>query len=152
MQIVLDRWDGAPHQQHECVYLGADDWGDWLGPRTGRRSVILVPPSGEWLLTTNAAPHPERVRIAMAWDVGWHGPTPRGVAMELAVVGDASGGARIVGREGWDASSLAFGYPSGLTWQLEETAESLVHAVGAQEPPFDDATADRWFAALARLA
>lgn len=33
------KWDGSPHWRHECVYLGADRWGDWLGQPVGWHSV-----------------------------------------------------------------------------------------------------------------
>ncbi|MBS1908019.1 MAG: hypothetical protein JST33_15980 [Actinobacteria bacterium] len=77
------KWDGSPHWRHECVYLGADEWGDWLGQPTGWGSarpgrtftaaapnVTLVPPSGDYALTANRD-HPKgmRVYIDLAWDV-----------------------------------------------------------------------------------
>lgn len=29
------KWDGSPHWRSECLYLGADEWGDWLGQPVG---------------------------------------------------------------------------------------------------------------------
>ncbi|KAM9862198.1 hypothetical protein ACI1US_01949 [Leucobacter sp. BZR 635] len=33
------KWDGSPHWRHDCVYLGADEWGDWVGQTVGWASV-----------------------------------------------------------------------------------------------------------------
>ena len=33
------KWDGSPHWEHDCVFLGSDRWGDWVGQRSGWRSV-----------------------------------------------------------------------------------------------------------------
>ncbi|PRB01728.1 hypothetical protein [Microbacterium sp. MYb64] len=77
------KWDGSPHWRHECVYLGADEWGDWVGQpggwgsaRPGRTftahgpNVTLVPPSGDYALTVNRD-HPKgmRIYIDLAWDL-----------------------------------------------------------------------------------
>ena len=77
------KWDGSPHWRHECVYLGADEWGEWVGQpagwgseRPGRTftapgpNVTLVPPSGDYALTVNRD-HPKgmRIYIDLAWDV-----------------------------------------------------------------------------------
>lgn len=75
------KWDGSPHWRHECVYLGSDEWGEWVGQPTGWGSarpgrtftapgpnVTLVPPSGDFALTVNRD-HPQGMRIYI--DLGW---------------------------------------------------------------------------------
>lgn len=94
------KWDGSPHWRHECVYLGADEWGDWVGQPVGwhsarpgaafvaqtpnvtlvpavdhiaqRDKVTLVPASADFALTVNRD-HPRRMRIYidLGWDVRW---------------------------------------------------------------------------------
>ena len=94
------KWDGSPHWRHECVYLGADKWGDWVGQPVGwhsarpgreftaeapnvtllpavdhigqRYKVTLIPPAGDFALTVNRD-HPKgmRVYIDLGWDVRW---------------------------------------------------------------------------------
>ena len=79
------KWDGSPHWRHECVYLGADEWGDWVGQPVGWHSfrpgaelyaaasnVTLVPPSGDFALTVNRD-HPigMRIYIDLGWEVRW---------------------------------------------------------------------------------
>ena len=94
------KWDGSPHWEQDCVYLGSDDWGDWFGQQIGWRSVrpgrefvcrepnvTLVPASGDWAFTHNAAPHPVAVYIDLAWDAGWDDDgAPVGIDMDLDVV------------------------------------------------------------------
>lgn len=92
------KWDGSPHWRHECVYLGADEWGDWLGQpigwrssrpaagfiaegpnvtlvpkpavdhRSQRRRVTLIPPAADYALTVNRD-HPRGMRVYI--DIGW---------------------------------------------------------------------------------
>ncbi len=33
------KWDGSPHWEHDCVFLGSDAHGDWVGQRDGWRSA-----------------------------------------------------------------------------------------------------------------
>lgn len=92
------KWDGSPHWRHECVYLGADEWGDWVGQPVGWLSArpgaafvaegsnvtlvpapgVLVPadapeePGAAFALTVNRR-HPRgmRIYIDLGWDVRW---------------------------------------------------------------------------------
>jgi hypothetical protein len=94
------KWDGSPHWRHECVYLGADEWGDWIGQPIGwhssrpaagftaqgpnvtlvpaidhvgqRYKVTLVPPAVDFALTVNRD-HPKgmRIYIDLGWDIRW---------------------------------------------------------------------------------
>src|SRR6218665_1539280 len=105
------KWDGSVHWRHECVYLGSDEWGDWLGQPVGwnsrrpgvtvdaeRPHLTLVPPCGDYALTVNRD-HPRglRVYIDVAWDVHWGSaagddraaedlPIITGIDMDLDVV------------------------------------------------------------------
>ena len=93
------KWDGGEHWLHECIYLGADEWGDWLGQlpgwssvRPGREvvprhpSVTLLPPSGDFAFTHNASPARTKIYIDLAWDLRWDKGEPRGIDMDLDVV------------------------------------------------------------------
>jgi hypothetical protein len=162
------KWDGAVHWVHECVYLGSDEWGDWVGQRAGWRSerpgreiivagpnVTLVPPSGLYACTINAT-HPRvRVYIDMAWDVRWS-ETARdelvGIDMDLDVVRALDErGLFIDDRDEWDEHRVRYGYPLDVVARLEALAVDLERRVGAFEAPFDDATAERWLARLAAV-
>jgi uncharacterized protein len=157
------KWDGGVHWVHDCVYLGADAHGDWLGQQTGWRShrpgreviaptanVSLLPPGGEWVLTANAPPHPTRIYIDVAWDAGWtEAGEPVGVDMDLDVVEHAERGVWIDDRDEWDEHRVAYGYPLDVVTRLEEVAVDLEARVRARSAPFDDATIAGWLARLA---
>lgn len=168
-QFRWRKWDAAVHWVHDCVYLGADQWGDWFGQPVGSRSirpgreivttaanVTLMPPSGEFALTVNAAPATTRVYIDLGWDIGWSPTTPGvavGVDMDLDVVKALDGrGIWIDDRDEWDEHRVAYGYPLELVTRLEALAVDLEERVRAGVAPFDDATAQRWLDRLAALA
>lgn len=98
------KWDGMPHWEHECVYLGSDEHGDWFGQEAGWRSirpgrdmavrsrnVTLVPPTGDFAYTWNSPPQQTRIYIDLAWDIRWvqdeqGDAAPEGIDMDLDVV------------------------------------------------------------------
>lgn len=172
------KWDGGVHWVHDCVYLGSDEWGDWFGQPIGWRSarpgrefvaqapnVTLTPPSGDYAYTRNAPPTRTRVYIDLAWDVRWDEGVPTGIDMDLDVVRrdpqaayvDREGVLRQPGdvyiedRDEWDEHRVAYGYPLDIVARLEQLAVDLERRVAASEPPFDDATGERWLDRLAAL-
>ncbi|MDE0546149.1 DUF402 domain-containing protein [Microbacterium sp. C7(2022)] len=158
------KWDDGVHWVHECVYLGSDQWGDWFGQipgwgskRPGRTfnaehaNVTLIPPSGDYAYTSNAAPHRTRVYIDIAWDVRWRGGEPTGIDMDLDVVDRVDGGVYIDDRDEWDEHRVAYGYPAEIVEQLDALAYALEKQVAAHEAPFDTATAQGWLDRLAEL-
>jgi hypothetical protein len=178
LQFRWRKWDGGPHWVGDEIYLGSDRWGDWFGQPAGWRnvrpgrefpaehdSVTLMPPTGDYAYTHNAAPHPTRVYIDVAWDVRWDAGVPTGIDMDLDVVRrepgqpyvDREGVLRSPGdvyiedRDEWDEHRVAYGYPLDLVERLEAVAVDLERRVRAAEPPFDDATAAHWLARLAAL-
>lgn len=175
------KWDGSPHWRHECVYLGADQWGDWVGQpvgwssaRPGRAytvggpSVTLVPASGEgtafhaagiaypdFALTVNRNHRKGmRIYIDLGWEVRWDADPElvTGIDMDLDVV-------RVVGprgtwvddRDEWAEHSARYGYPRDVMDRLEALALDLETRVRAQHAPFDDPTADTWLDRLEAL-
>lgn len=161
------KWDGSDHWVHDCVFLGSDDWGDWFGQPAGWRShrpgrevitagpnVTLMPPSGDYALTVNAVPPARyRIYIDLAWDAGWRNGSPAGIDMDLDVVEAVDErGLWIDDRDEWDEHRVSYGYPLDLVDRLEALAENLHARVSVHEPPFDAATAERWFVRLAELA
>ena len=162
------KWDGSPHWVHDCLYLGSDEWGDWVGQPTGFHSgrpgreltaatdnVTLVPPGGQYALTVNAPPATYRVYIDLAWDVRWSdtdAAVVEGVDMDLDVVlAVDERGLFIDDRDEWDEHRVHYGYPLDVVERLEALTIDLEGRVRAADPPFDDATADRWLARLALL-
>lgn len=160
------KWDGSEHWQHECAYLGADEWGDWFGQLPGWRSArpgrdlllnaacltLLPADSREWVYTCNAEPSRTRVYIDIAWDAEWAGVEPTAIDMDLDVVRRRGEDTFVDDRDEWDEHRALFGYPSDVQTALEETTLRLEREVTAWAAPFDDATAAHWFGVLDALA
>ena len=164
------KWDGTPHWRHDCLYLGADEWGDWVAQPVGWRShrpgrdftaessnVTLLPPDGTWAATCYGGMHPRRIRIYidLAWDARWElvdgVPVPTAIDMDLDVVRtDDERGTWIDDRDEWDEHRVAMEYPADVAARLEATAVDLERRVAASIPPFDDATIDAWLARVPR--
>lgn len=162
IEFVWTKWDGGAHWVHECVYLGSDAHGDWFGQRPGHRShrpgrdvvvehanVSLMPPSGEWVLTMNADPHPTRVYTDIAWQAGWRAGVPTGIDMDLDVVDQHPRGVWLDDVDEWELHRERYGYPAEVIARLERVADELLDAVRGHAAPFDEETANRWLAALA---
>lgn len=148
---------------HDCLYLGSDEWGDWVGQPVGFRSarpgrvldapcdnVTLIPPSGDYTYTANSdAAGNYRVYIDIAWDVRWSQIDPavlEGVDMDLDVVlAFDERGLWIDDRDEWDEHRVRYGYPLDLVNRLEGLAVDLERQVRADAAPFDDTTTNRWF-------
>ena len=166
VQFRWRKWDGSPHWVNDCIYLGRDRWGDWLGQpvgwanvRPGRvypaetPAVMLVPSSGDHVVTVNSGSHRVRIYIDIAWDVRWDAGAPAGIDMDLDVVKALDGrGLFIDDRDEWDEHRVAYGYPPEIVERLEALAVDLERRVGEGEAPFDEATADAWLARLEALA
>lgn len=159
------KWDGSPHWEFGCLYLGSDEHGDWVGQRDGWRSarpglaidalgdnVTLIPPSGEYAATFNAT-HPRvAIYIDVAWDVRFEAGEPVGIDMDLDVVrARDERGIWIDDRDEWDDHRVAYGYPLDIVTRLEQVAVDLEREVTEETAPYDGATAERWLAVLSGL-
>ncbi|QAY60448.1 DUF402 domain-containing protein [Microbacterium protaetiae] len=161
------KWDGSPHWEHDCVYLGSDELGDWVGQPTGWHShrpgkqfttespnVTLITPDPTWAGTFYGGMHPRHVRIYIdiAWDVQWTGAEPTAIDMDLDVVRcDDQRGIWIDDEDEWDEHRVLYDYPADVQATLAAKAIELKAQVTAETPPFDDATAQRWLDRLAAL-
>ena len=163
------KWDGSPHWRHECVYLGADEWGDWIGQPVGWRSarpgrefvsgnpnVTLVPAGRQDHAVTVNRAHPKgmRIYIDLGWDVRWSDDLllATGIDMDLDVVRvEGERGTWVDDRDEWEDHSVRYGYPADVMTALEALALDLEERVRARVAPFDDATADVWLDRLEAL-
>lgn len=175
MTFQWRKWDGSPHWRHEWVYLGADEWGDWVGQPIGWHSirpgaefyaaasnVTLVPAPGDFALTVNRD-HPigMRIYIDLGWDVRWTDDPllATGIDMDLDVIrlekerdpADGPSGTWVDDRDEWAEHSIRYGYPADVMSRLEALTLDLEDRVRRQVAPFDDATADRWLDRLEAL-
>lgn len=168
MIVQWRKWDGSPHWRHESVYLGADQWGDWVGQPVGWHSarpgaafvtaspnVTLLPRQTDHALTVNRD-HPRGVRIYidLGWDVRWSDDPllATGIDMDLDVVRvEGDRGTWVDDRDEWAEHSVRYGYPAPVMAHLEALALQLEQRVREQAAPFDDATADPWLDRLEAL-
>lgn len=163
------KWPGTQHWEHECVWLGSDKHGDWLGQRVGARSwrpgrdfraqtsnVVLVPAGGDWAATFYGPGHASgmEVYIDLGRSVGWaeSGPaTVVGVDMDLDVVRDTVRGTWVDDEDELEEHAALWGYPGTLVTHLHAVAATLHHSVEARRPPFDDLTPTAWLTVLDAL-
>jgi len=159
------KWDGSRHWEHECVYLGEDQWGHWLGQRVGWRSFrpgrdmlltsasVALMPAGrtDYVLTVNAPPQRTRIYIDVAWDVRWIDGEPTAIDMDLDVVRRVDGTVFIDDEDEWAEHRVKYAYPDDVAAALEGTAADLKERVAAHEAPFDDAVPDYWLGVLESL-
>lgn len=171
VRLQWRKWDGGPHWRNECVFLGSDSWGEWLGQPegfdnsrpaeaaagaaqfdSGTDAVVLVPPTGDWVLTVHRRPRAVRIYIDLAWDVRWaaDGTEIHGIDMDLDVVRvlDDTRGTWVDDRDEWEEHSARYGYPASVMAHLEPLAAELETQVRERRAPFDDATAEAWFTRL----
>lgn len=160
------KWPGTEHWEHECVWLGSDEHGDWLGQRPGSRSwrpgrdylaqtpnVVLVPASGDWAATFYGPGHAAgmEVYIDLGRSVGWatSGPaTVVGVDMDLDVVRDTVRGTWIDDEDELEEHAALWRYPEAAVAHLRAVAETLREVVETRTPPFDSQTPARWLTLL----
>lgn len=161
------KWPGTDHWEHECVWLGSDAHGDWLGQRSGTRSwrpgrdalaqtanVVLVPAGGDWAATFYPPGHETtmEVYIDLGRSVGWSTGLPAtvvGIDMDLDVVRDAVRGTWVDDEDELAEHAALWGYPLEVVAHLEEVARRLREQVETREAPFDTMTPRRWLERLA---
>lgn len=164
------KWPGTQHWEHECVWLGSDEHGDWLGQRVGARSwrpgrdfraqtsnVVLVPAGGDWAATFYGPGHASgmEVYIDLGRSVGWaeSGPaTVVGVDMDLDVVRDTVRGTWVDDEDELEEHAALWGYPPEVVEHLASVARDLRDQVDARHAPFDEPTGAGWLAVLAGIA
>ncbi|UNK71597.1 DUF402 domain-containing protein [Microbacterium sp. H1-D42] len=168
MTMQWRKWDGSAHWRSDCVYLGSDQRGDWLGQPSGWTSTrpgyefvaetpnVALIPSGrtDYALTVHDD-HPRdlRIYIDLAWDVRWESAElVTGIDMDLDVVRRVNDqGTYVDDRDEWAEHSARYGYPADVMTHLEALTLELEGQVRAQHPPFDDATGDAWLERLETL-
>lgn len=164
------KWPGSEHWRHDCVWLGTDEHGDWIGQRAGARSwrpgaafdnpvpaVTLVPAGAtDWVGTLFPPGHPSgtAVYLDLMWDVTW-APDERGVLtgvdMDLDVVRTDARGTFLDDEDEFAEHSARWSYPADVRTQVAARADGLLADVRAGTPPFDGATSAAWLDRLGRL-
>ncbi len=159
------KWDGTPHWEHDCVFLGSDRWGDWIGQHHGARTVrpghvvtdygpvvVLIAPSGQSAATfyTPESHDDYGIYVDIAWDLRWEGSDVTGIDMDLDVIRLRDGSRIWIDDEDeWDEHRVAMGYPLDIVATLESAAALIRAGVAEGAAPYDGPTAARWMRELA---
>ncbi|GGF47190.1 hypothetical protein GCM10010922_23750 [Microbacterium sorbitolivorans] len=155
------KWDGSLHWGGQCVYLGSDDRGDWLGKKTGWRytrpgaeytaeniAVTLLPVGHADHTVTFNRRHPRAlgVYVDLAHALRWeHSGLVTGIDMDLDVVQRFDDrGIYIDDGDEWLENQCRYKYPLDVISHLETLAISLERRLRAHVSPFDGPTADAW--------
>ena len=165
VSIRWRKWDGSPHWSTDAELLGEDEYGVWLGRRTGgvesrpgrsyvatTDNVVLIPHDGEWVASFFPPEHPDRVRVYVdiATDVQWNATTRAltAIDMDLDVIRtDDDRGVWIDDEEEFEEHRVQMGYPDDLAATMRATAKHVERMVVDREAAFDG-RADAWLARL----
>lgn len=143
------KYDGSPHRWSRAVRLGQDEHGVWLGrpardpvhTPTGlfvppRRSVRLIPHSGNWTAMFNDPDDPFTIYADVCTPPEWDGEEVRYVDLDLDVVRLADGTVRLEDQQEFDAHRHRYGYPADLVRSATAAAAWLQEAMAVhQERP-----------------
>jgi hypothetical protein len=180
VRVRFRKWDGTPHWVFHAVHLGSDEHGQWVGYQPGTRfarpgakytargpGVGFFGPGGWTPLLYRDHPHRMRLYIDLSTVPEWR-RLPDGdnraafevtaVDLDLDVIGFEDEAAEPRGQFFIDDEdelaehAVTMSYPPSLVEQVRADADTLLAAVRAGEPPYDGATAERWFGVLDRLA
>lgn len=180
IRVEVTKWGERPHWRFEGVWLGSDEYGEWLGFPAGTHnsrpgfafdsqvdSVTLVPREGHWMATFHAPGIWCDLYVDMSTPARWDGNVLRAVDLDLDVIrmAPASPGdspfAPQNQRAGWGEVFVddedeflehqeAFGYPAEVVSAARAAADEVLAAVRAGAAPYDKTAHLRWLEALLR--
>ena len=157
------KWGGRPHWEMDLRYLGADQFGDWLGSpagmpmrrpgwttRTDAECAFLVPMQGDFVASFNGRGVPTAIYVDVTDTPHWDGETVRAVDLDLPAwrrgpdVVKAWDGTLLVDDEDWAHArqggefaehQVQYGYPPEVVDAAQRSCDDLVTAIaGDQEP------------------
>lgn len=165
VSVRVTKWGGGRHWEYEGVYLGVDEHGDWLGFPAGTHCarpaksfdaqwawVSLVPRhDAAHFASFNAEGHHEAIYVDMTTPPEWGGDVLRMIDLDLDVILLREERRLLLDdQDEFEEHQLAYGYPPEIISLAEDSAERVLAAVEAGEPPYDG-SAERWLAELERL-
>ena len=180
IRVEVTKWGDRPHWRFDGVWLGRDEYGEWLGFPVGTHnsrpgyaydsqvaSVTLVPDEGHWIATF----HDPGIWCDLYVDVttppSWQGEVLHTVDLDLDVIRMApespedSRSAPQNQRADWGEvfiddedefleHQVSYGYPAEVITAARSAADQVRAAVVAGVSPYDG-THLAWLKELARL-
>jgi len=155
------KWRDRPHWVYEGVYLGADDFGDWIGFPAGSRftrpgadyvapypQVTLVPAEDlaerGWLATFHGSGGTVRTYVDVTTPPRWRFTTLRCVDLDLDVVQGLTGRVWVDDEDEFAEHREQWSYPEIVVVSAVASCEAVELAVRRGEPPFDGETHLPW--------
>jgi hypothetical protein len=157
------KWRDRPHWVYEGTYLGADDFGDWIGFAPGSRfvrpgaeyvapyaQVTLVPAEDlaerGWLATFHAPDGEVRTYVDITTPPRWRFATLQCVDLDLDVVQGRTGRVWVDDEDEFAAHRERWAYPEIVVVSAVASCEAVERAVRRGEAPFDGETHLPWLA------
>ena len=181
VRVEMSKWGDRPHWQVECVHLGSDEHGEWLGFPTGTHnhrpgfefhsevdSVTLVPRDGWYAATFHAPGIWCELYVDIATPAVWDGVVVRAVDLDLDVIRLSSespasppvpdyvqkaglGEVFVDDEDEFAEHQVAYGYPAEVVRAAREAADRVLADARARRAPYDGSHR-RWLGELSRLA
>jgi len=147
VRVEITKFDGTPHRGYSAIFLGADEYGRWLGVPAGTVSdsgtrherpwVLLVPEDQWWTAMFNPAPQGSEVYCDITTPAEWIADRVLLADLDLDVKRRRDSGAvLLVDDDEFDEHSKRFAYPEVLKDRAWEAALFLQQALGDGSEPF----------------
>jgi hypothetical protein len=159
----MTKWGDRPHWEMDALYLGSDEYGDWVGFPTGTQmarpgfefttvndQVGLVPRSSPWLATFHGPGGTVLTYVDMTTVPLWDGTVVRTVDLDLDVIERLDGTVFVDDEDEFEEHQVAYGYPPEVVALALESKESVLAAVSGLAAPFDG-SARHWLDVLREL-
>lgn len=166
--VQMTKWGNHPHWQYDGVYLGADEFGDWLGFPKGTHyarpgyefdadfvAVSLVPrtDAAHFAGFNGESDRVPPIYIDITTPIEWTGNDGNIVSMidlDLDIIRRRDGTVYVDDEDEFEEHQVSYGYPPEIITLAEESAERVYAAVAAKTAPYDG-THQRWLDVLASL-
>lgn len=180
VRVEVTKWGDRPHWRFEGVWLGSDEYGEWLGFPAGTHNsrpgfafdsevdaVTVVPHEGYWVATFHAPGTWCDLYIDISTPATWDGDVLRTVDLDLDVIRMAAespvysqsapqnqsaewGEVFIDDEDEFAEHQVAYGYPDDVITAARSAADAVREAVEAGAAPYDGKTHLRWLETLIR--
>ena len=165
VRVIFTKWGELPHWEFDCVALGEDVHGSWLGLLDGTplaRPGVETTAHGHQLLLVSAVDrafasfHSDRIHdfcevyVDIVTAPVWSHGTVRLVDLDLDVIRDWGGRVRVDDEDEFAEHRVRFGYPDQIVEEALATTASIARKLTDREPPYDEDTSLVWFETFRR--
>lgn len=147
VRVEMTKFDGSPHRGYSAIFLGADEFGRWLGVAAGTVSdagicherpwALLVPEDKWWTAMFNPPPQGSEVYCDITTPAEWIADRVVLADLDLDVKRRRESGAvLLVDDDEFDQHAVEFAYPQILKDRAWEAAHFLERALADGSEPF----------------